>query len=155
MQRTGSLQNRPRSVPNRFEGQRCKYAEKSYMYKYDLGHISIVECCCIIVRVVVQSVRERERERSLPPRCNRRVWRERRGQEVVASVFSSTLYSSHIVYLTACGLSWFFPPLWVFHVISCVLTFTLFSEFYFVHTFSVSDVAERTSGRNPNKVVVV
>ena len=33
MQRTGSLQNRPRS-----EGQKCKYAEKSYKYKYDLGH---------------------------------------------------------------------------------------------------------------------
>ena len=38
MQRTGSSQNWPRSVPNRSEGQRCKYAEKSYMYKYDLGH---------------------------------------------------------------------------------------------------------------------
>ena len=24
---------------DRLEGQRCKYAEKSYMYKYDLGHI--------------------------------------------------------------------------------------------------------------------
>ena len=23
---------------DRLEGQRCKYAEKSYMYKYDLGH---------------------------------------------------------------------------------------------------------------------
>ena len=38
MQRTGSLQNRPRSVPNRSEGQKCKYAEKSYKYKYGLGH---------------------------------------------------------------------------------------------------------------------
>ena len=41
-QRTGSSQNRPRSVPNRPEGQRCKYVEKSYMYKYDLGHISYI-----------------------------------------------------------------------------------------------------------------
>mgnify|MGYP000662730334 CR=1 FL=1 len=24
---------------DRLEGQRCKYAEKSYMYKYDLGHV--------------------------------------------------------------------------------------------------------------------
>ena len=24
---------------DRLEGHRCKYAEKSYMYKYDLGHI--------------------------------------------------------------------------------------------------------------------
>ena len=38
IQRTGSPQNRPRSVPNRSEGQKCKYAEKSYKYKYDLGH---------------------------------------------------------------------------------------------------------------------
>ena len=26
---------------DRLEGQRCKYAKKSYMYKYDLGHISL------------------------------------------------------------------------------------------------------------------
>ena len=25
---------------DRLGGQRCKYAEKSHMYKYDLGHIS-------------------------------------------------------------------------------------------------------------------
>ena len=24
---------------DRLEGQKCKYTEKSYMYKYDLGHI--------------------------------------------------------------------------------------------------------------------
>ena len=25
---------------DQLEGKRCKYDEKSYMYKYDLGHIS-------------------------------------------------------------------------------------------------------------------
>ena len=43
---------------NRLEGHICKYAEESYVYKYDLGHIfcvvvhKVVECC----RRVVQSV---------------------------------------------------------------------------------------------------
>ena len=58
---------------DRLEGQRCKYAEKSYMYKYDLGHTL---CSGTVVKVVVQSVRERQRERE----------RERdREREVVAS----------------------------------------------------------------------
>ena len=70
--------------------------------------------------------------------------REKRTRGRCLCVFSSILYCSHIVYLAACGLSWFFPPLWVFHIISCVLKSTLFSEFYFVHTFSVLVVAERT-----------
>ena len=26
-------------VSDRLEGRKCKYAEKSYIYKYDLGHI--------------------------------------------------------------------------------------------------------------------
>ena len=70
----------------------------------------------------------RERERSLPPLCNRRrVWR-RRGREVVASAFPRLCISSRIVILfTACGLSWFLIPLWVFHVTSCVSTLFQFS----------------------------
>ena len=48
---------------DRLEGQRCKYAEKSYGYKYDLGHTLC--SLCIIVKVLVQSVRERERGRCL------------------------------------------------------------------------------------------
>ena len=44
MQRTGSQQNRPRSVPNRSEGQKCKYAEKLYKHKYDLGHNFMCSC---------------------------------------------------------------------------------------------------------------
>ena len=59
---------------DRLEGQRCKYAEKSYMYKYDLGHIF---CRCdlyVVVKLIfVQSVQERERERE-------------RVREVVASI---------------------------------------------------------------------
>ena len=47
------------------------------------------------------------------------------------------IFLSHIVYFTACGLSWFFPLLWVFHVISCVSTLPLFSEFDCVHTSSI------------------
>ena len=35
--------------PDRLDGHICKYAEKSYMYKYDLGHI-------LLVVVVVRSV---------------------------------------------------------------------------------------------------
>ena len=39
IQRTGRSQNQYRSVLTDWEGHICKYAEKSYMYKYDLGHI--------------------------------------------------------------------------------------------------------------------
>ena len=49
---------------DRLGGQRYKYPEKSYRYKYDLGH-TIVMCCCIIVSIDVHSVRERERGRCL------------------------------------------------------------------------------------------
>ena len=112
------------------------------MYKYDLGHILFWDVVIITCweRLVVQSMREREV--SLPPSCNRRrVW-WRSGQEVVATVFSLTLYSSLIVYSAACGLLWFFPPLWVFHVNLCVIvsfsTFCFcFGCVYFVHTSTV------------------
>ena len=42
---------------DRLEGHICKYAEKSYMYKYDLGHILCVRGCkvncteCVTERV--------------------------------------------------------------------------------------------------------
>ena len=61
MQRTGSSQNRPRSVPNRSEGQTCKYIEKSYKYKYDLGDKYYRVVIIVVVKLGVQSVRERER----------------------------------------------------------------------------------------------
>ena len=98
-----------------------------------------------------ESVRERERERSLPPLCNRRrVWR-RRGREVVASAsFFDCVFLSIVVLFTACGLSWFFPPLWVFHVTSCVLTLFLFSV-YFVHTFPIRLWPNVPFKANPNK----
>ena len=48
---------------DRLEGHICKYAVKSYMYKYDLGHIVSKCCCLIVVKLVVQSVQERQRER--------------------------------------------------------------------------------------------
>ena len=63
-QRTGSSQNRPRSVQNRSEGQRCKYAEKSYMYKYDLGH-RFYTVVVIVIVLLRSSCTEREREREV------------------------------------------------------------------------------------------
>ena len=51
-------------------------------------------------------------------------------------MFSSTLYSSQIVYSTARGLSWFFPLLWVFHVIFCVSILLSVLCVDFVHTSS-------------------
>ena len=96
------------------------------MYKYDLGHtlcVVVVTLCKVSCIARVQREREKVRESSLPRSYNRRVWR-RRGQEVVASVYPRHCnLLSHIVYFAACGLSWFFPPLWVFHIISCVSTF--------------------------------
>ena len=47
---------------------------------------------------------------------------------------SSTLYSSPIVYSTVWGLSWFFPLLWVFHVIYCVPILPSVFCVHFVHT---------------------
>ena len=46
------------------EAEYMAAVEKSYRYKYDLGH-TIVMCCCIIVSIDVHSVRERERGRCL------------------------------------------------------------------------------------------
>ena len=37
---------------DRLEGQRCKYAEKSYMYKYDLGHTFCRELSILFCKVV-------------------------------------------------------------------------------------------------------
>ena len=48
---------------DRLEGQRCKYAEKSYMYKYDLGHILFKRLLIDVVNLVRQSVQDRQRER--------------------------------------------------------------------------------------------
>ena len=53
---------------DRLGGQRCKYAEKSYMYKYDLGHTFYVDLLDYCKSSCIE--RERERERSLPPLCN-------------------------------------------------------------------------------------
>ena len=55
-----------RTVPDRYRPigrQKCKYAEKSYKYKYDLGHSFCIVCCCIIVVTSCTEQRERERER--------------------------------------------------------------------------------------------
>ena len=42
---------------DRLEGHICKYAEKSYMYKYDLGHILLCMLMkVVVVKLVVQSV---------------------------------------------------------------------------------------------------
>ena len=53
---------------DRLEGHICKYAEKSYMYKYDLGNILLK--CVVIVAVeelyrACNRARERERGRCL------------------------------------------------------------------------------------------
>ena len=77
------------------------------------------ELLLFVVKSVVQSVKQRERERG---RCLYLVTVAACGEEEdkrsLPLFFSSTLYSSHIVYSTAHGLSWFFPLLWGFHVIS-------------------------------------
>ena len=49
--RMEDTENRYRSVPTDWEGHICKYAEKSYMYKYDLGHI-LSMCCANVVRLL-------------------------------------------------------------------------------------------------------
>ena len=49
---------------------------------------------------------------------------------------------SHIVYFASCGLPWFFPPLWVFHVNIRVLFHCCFVFLFFVHKSSVSVVAD-------------
>ena len=53
---------------DRLEGQRCKYAEKLYMYKYDLGYISryiMLLHNCIVRRTERERDRERVREREV------------------------------------------------------------------------------------------
>ena len=116
-----------RTGPDRYRPigrQKCKYAEKSYKYKYDLGHSLYVCCCIIVVTSCTEREREREsvRERSLPPPCNRRrVWAKKKKTRgcclcvfcvIVFFSFYSVFYSSWAVVV--------FPTLWVFHVTSCV-----------------------------------
>ena len=58
----------PEPVPIDWEGHICKYAEKSYMYKYDLG--DILSLCWSVLLLLyrvrcTESEREREREREV------------------------------------------------------------------------------------------
>ena len=99
------------------------------MYKYDLGHkfYSCWYCSCCIIKNFLYRASERERERSLPPHCNRRrVWR-RRKQEVVASVFSfHCIPLTHSLFYSLWAVV-VFPIQWVFHVISFVLSLLVVS----------------------------
>ena len=72
---------------DRLEGHICKYAEKSYMYKYDLGHILSMLMLKVVVILVKSSCTERERERGSCLLVVIAACGEGRGQEVVASVF--------------------------------------------------------------------
>ena len=153
MQRTGSSQNQPRSVPNRSEGQRCKYAEQSYGYKYDLGHSIVVKCCCIFFCKCSCTERESERERERGC-CLLYVTAAACGEEederslplrFLDSVFLS--YSGIFCSLCAAVV---FPTFWVFHVTSCVSTLLLVSVFISCIHSLYSVVADRTSGVNPN-----
>ena len=73
---------------DRLEGQKCKYAEKSYMYKYDLGHM-LSRCLRLLLFLKKSSCTERERDR--------RVWRRKRTRGCRCLCVSLTLYSSPIV----------------------------------------------------------
>ena len=63
--RMEDTENRYRSVPTDWEGHICKYAEKSYMYKYDLGHILSMLMLKVVVILVKSSCTEHEREREV------------------------------------------------------------------------------------------
>ena len=47
---------------DRLEGHICKYAEKSYMYKYDLGHILSIRLLNVVEELYRACNTERERE---------------------------------------------------------------------------------------------
>ena len=64
---------------NRLEGQRCKYAEKSYMYKYDLGHTFVYDVVNIVFAKLYRERKlETERERG---RCLLLLTAVARGEE--------------------------------------------------------------------------
>ena len=52
----------PEPVLIDWEGHICKYAEKSYMYKYDLGHILSVCSVVVVVELLLYRVSCTERE---------------------------------------------------------------------------------------------
>ena len=83
--------------------------------------------CCLLI-VTAAACGKEEDERSLPLR------------------FLDCVFLSIVVLFTASGLSWFFPPLWVFHVTSCISTLFLFSVFISCIYILYSVVAERTIG---------
>ena len=133
---------------DRLEGQRCKYAEKSYTYKYDLGTGFQSSCQYYIVKLGVQSVREteRERERGCCLHCvTAATCGEEEDKRLLPLCFRVIVFLSHIVYFTACGLSWFFP-LCGFSTLHHVSShcFCLLRVFRAYILYSV--VAERTSG---------
>ena len=114
---------------DRLEGQRCKYAEKSYLYKYDLGHsfLCVESCCCAIVKLGVQRVRETERERERErDRCLHCVTAAACGEEEdkrllpLCSLCHCIPLSYSIFYSLWAVVV--FPTLWVLLVIPCVST---------------------------------
>ena len=139
MQRTGSSQNWPRSVPNRSDGQRCKYAEKSYEYKYDLGHRFyklLLNSCKVRCTESVRE-RERERERSCLLCVTAAACGEEEDERSLPLRFLDNVFLSYSgIFCSLCAAVGF-PTLWVFHVTSCVSTLFLFFCIYFVHTFSI------------------
>ena len=139
---------------DRLEGHICKYAKKSYVYKYDLGHILLCSWWKWLLYRVSCIERERERERSLPPSCNRRrVW-WRRGQEVVASVFFfDIVFLSYSVFCSPWAIV-VFPTIVGFPRYILCLNF-VFSIFCIFRAYIlVSVVAERTRESNPINLLV-
>ena len=67
---------------DRLEGQKCKYAEKSYMYKYDLGHIFCICDLYVVVKLFLYRACKRDRVReSERGRCLHRVTAAACGEE--------------------------------------------------------------------------
>ena len=115
------------------------------MYKYDLGHIlSSMMLKLVVVELLLYRVSctKSERESGRRGSCLLVVTAacgegrgDTRGRCPCAPIVCNLLI---IVHLAVCGLPWFFPPLWVFHVnvgvIShCYLCFSVF----LVHTSTV------------------
>ena len=83
------------------------------MYKYDLGHISLVVFvvhCCKVRCTERERETKRERERVRCLHCiTAAACGEEEDKRLLPLCFRVIVFLSHKVYFTACGLSWFFP----------------------------------------------
>ena len=94
-------------------------------------------------------MRERGREREVVASIVTAACGEERSARGRCPCASTVVIFSPIVYSAACGLPWFFPSLWVFHVNTCGPSFVTVLFLFSVHKPTVRLWPSKESKPNP------